>query len=140
LISHDRALLASTCEQLLVLDGEGGVEVVLDVESWLAAPSKEVPVTPDEAPRGRSPRKKPERVVSTAKKETNPLRSLSIRNLESAIDEHETRLAAIDAELIRPEVYSDGDAMKALTAERKTLAELLSPLEQEWERRADGSR
>lgn len=140
LISHDRALLASTCEQLLVLDGEGGVQVVLDVESWLAAPSNETQVTPDEPSTGRSPRKKPERVASTAKKETNPLRSLSIRNLESAIDEHETRLAAIDAELIRPEVYSDGEAMRALTAERKTLAGLLSPLEQEWERRADGSR
>lgn len=136
LISHDRALLASTCDQLLVLDGAGGVQTVLDVASWLEAPAAEQDTSREEQPELPT-RTKAAPVAAPAKKTTNPLQKVSMRNLESMIDEHESKVAAIDAELVRPEVYSDGGAMKRLAAERKAAVKSLRPLEEEWERRAD---
>ena len=138
LISHDRALLASTCDQLLVLDGDGGVQMVLDVASWLAAPVTEPKPSPPE--RSRPPKQGQEtRSPAPDHAKEDPIRKVSMGNLESMIDEHEAKVAAIDAELVRPEVYSDGEIVKRLTAERKAAVDSLRPLEQEWERRADGA-
>ena len=137
LISHDRALLASTCEQLLVLDGAGGIEVILDVERWLQNPS--TPVQSVEPPRVTDKRgQRSDRDSRGGKpvKQDDPLRRLSMGELESRIEQCESDLAALDEELVKPEVYSDGEAMRELTRKRESLVEVQRPLELEWERRA----
>jgi protein subunit release factor A len=56
--------------------------------------------------------------------------------LESRIEQCESDLAALDEELVKPEVYSDGEAMRELTRQRESVVEVQRPLEMEWERRA----
>ena len=137
LISHDRALLASTCDQLLVLDGAGGVQTILDVQQWLLRPS-----VPEDSSRSRSssgssgsPGGKG-RPKSAPVEAQDPLRRLSMRDLESRIEQCEGEIADLDAEMIKPEVYSDGETMRELTRQRQALVDTMQPLEMEWERRA----
>ena len=47
-----------------------------------------------------------------------------------------TSIAQLYDELGKPDVYTDGAAVKRLTAEREDVESSLLPLEQEWERRA----
>ena len=137
LISHDRALLASTCEQLLVLDGEGGVQMILDVEQWLQRPA----LSGDSAASSKASVERGQRRGRSAQavapvEPQDPLRRLSMRDLESRIEQCEGDIAALDDELVKPEVYSDGDTMRELTKQRQSLVDTLVPLEMEWERRA----
>ncbi len=137
LISHDRALLASTCDQLLVLDGAGGVQTILDVEQWLQRPS-----VPEDSSRSRSSggssgsHRGQERPKPAPKETQDPLRRLSMRDLESRIEQCEGEIANLDAEMVKPEVYSDGETMRELTKQRQALVDTVQPLEIEWERRA----
>ena len=66
----------------------------------------------------------------------DPLRRLSMRDLESRIEQCEGEIADLDAEMIKPEVYSDGETMRELTRQRQALVDTMQPLEMEWERRA----
>ena len=135
LISHDRALLSATCTTLLVLDGEGTSRIVHDVDGWLEGDAGSGVQKPESntAP-SPPPKKKPRRPVPDG---TDPIQSMSLRDLERRIEQHEHRRAEIDAELIKPEVYGDGDKVKVLSRERAGIESELSPLHAEWERRAD---
>ena len=46
-------------------------------------------------------------------------------------------VSEIDAELMWPEVYADGELVKRLTTERTGIDRVIEPLHAEWERRAD---
>ena len=60
-----------------------------------------------------------------------------MEKLEGRIEEIQKRLRAIDEELIKPDVYTNGRKSKKLQTERTTIAENLEPLEFEWARRAE---
>ena len=133
LISHDRALLSATCTSLLVLDGAGGVRCVQDVDGWLEGQDAPAPAVPESAPRRTSRPTTP----TPPPVDDDPLRRCSLRDLERRIEAHEQRRTEIDAELVKPEVYSDGDRVRELSEERATIDQELGPLHDEWERRAD---
>lgn len=59
-----------------------------------------------------------------------------MEQLESRIEELENRIRAIDAQLLDPDVYTDGRKCRALQSQRDELASQLEPLEFEWSRRA----
>ncbi|MDG1899746.1 MAG: ABC-F family ATP-binding cassette domain-containing protein [Phycisphaerales bacterium] len=130
LISHDRALLSATCSNLLVLDGRGSAHLVHDVDAWLQGVGE--PVEPE---RTSQPKKKKPAKKTPAR--DGSMESMSLRDLERRIEAGEQRRAEIDAELVKPEVYSDGTKVKELSDERIAVESDLIPLHAEWERRAD---
>ncbi len=166
LISHDRALLASTCDRLIVLDGEGNVEVFEGTYTdWqakrqaraaeakkanaasarAAAAAADTRKKPEPAPARTAPAKSGAAApVAAPAKRVNPqndpmarLAKLTVAELEKQIERTESRIRAIDTQMLDPKVYSDRAALKKLQTERDTLAGELEPLEFEWARRAE---
>jgi len=136
LISHDRALLSATCSTLLVLDGRGTTRFVHDVDGWLQGDAAAADPKPDaipDPPVSKKKKKKRDPVKSTS----HSIQSMSLRDLERRIEQHEHRRAEIDSELVKPEVYGDGARVKELSRERAGIESELSPLHAEWERRAE---
>ncbi|MHC5023892.1 MAG: ribosomal protection-like ABC-F family protein [Planctomycetota bacterium] len=140
LISHDRALLQSTCDRLVIFDGTGGVRLFpgtfrdwQERQAVAAAPPPDEPRRP--VTKKRAAPEKPARPKSAAA--TDQAASLSTGRLESTIERLETRMAEIDAAMIDPDVYRDGERCRSLQVERQQLATELEPLEMEWARRAE---
>jgi ATP-binding cassette subfamily F protein 3 len=153
LISHDRALLEATCEKLVIFDGAGGVRLFQGRYSDWERRSSD-PAHPaaeggaGEAAAAQSSSSKKARRAERASKRAeqaerasradDPLARMKMRDIESRIETLETRRAEIDALLGDPDVYSDGERCRELTAERAAVVEELEPLELEWARRAGG--
>ncbi|MFO0872621.1 MAG: ABC-F family ATP-binding cassette domain-containing protein [Phycisphaerales bacterium] len=162
LISHDRALLESTCERLIVLDGEGGCRLFEGTYSdWRAVQERER--TQREAAARASAKGAAEadarRRAEAAKRAVVPatkatvakvagrsdaaanamakLAKVSTTDLETRIERAQARIRAIDNEMLLPKVYTDAKRMKSLELERGTLVGELEPLEFEWARRAE---
>jgi ATP-binding cassette subfamily F protein 3 len=160
LISHDRALLETTCDRLIAFDGEGHVEFFQgrysEWEAKRAERAKEaearrradadrdrrkaVPATPP-APVAATPPTKPAAATTTQAPAKPPApkgahSKLSDDKLNAEIAKATDRMEALDAALADPTVYRDGDKVKSLHAERALLQGRLSELEDEWLRRA----
>ena len=149
LISHDRALIDATCDHLLVLDGNGNIEIFLGGYSdWFErhqTRERERQREEAEAKRKRdeaeSRRKSAEDARKAAQKaaappSANSLSKITTTQLEQRIEKIETRVRAIDAELLDPAVWRDAVRSQRLGDERARLQRELEPLEFEWARRA----
>ncbi|MCP3904625.1 MAG: ABC-F family ATP-binding cassette domain-containing protein [Planctomycetes bacterium] len=139
LITHDRALLEATCDKLIVFDGTGGVRLFQGhYTDWQRR--EEADANADDAdeprPAARKTRKRPTKARPPVDESAGPFARLATSELEQRIERLERRLGEIDAELVDPAVYRDGDRCRVLQAERETLAGELGPLEDEWTRRA----
>lgn len=149
LITHDRMLLESLVDQLLVLDGRGHFHHIQGTYSqYLATVQSQETGAKSVAPpavvvdRNRKASASNPKKSSPGKRlETPPgsLSKLSQSALEESIVKIEAQLAETDSCLADPEVYRDGSKVKRLQDKRHKLAQELSPLEQEWARRAEGS-
>jgi len=146
LITHDRALLQATCDKLLVFDGRGGVKLFHGRYADWARRSRSVAAGPGEgsAPlRRRRQGKRPEKVATgsrapgAGKAAGSRLASVNLAQLEERIESMQAQIAAIDRQMIDPEVFTDGPRCKALRGERADLVQELRPLETEWARRAE---
>ncbi|TVQ34098.1 MAG: ATP-binding cassette domain-containing protein [Phycisphaeraceae bacterium] len=151
LISHDRAIIDAVCDHLLVLDGEGNAETF--VGGWTdwrrreLAREQERQRVGDERKKAEQNREKQQRAAEEARKQAaakkkpapsrNGLERMSTTKLEERIEQVETRIKAIDAELADPEVWRDARKSAKLGDERAKLAQELEPLEFEWSRRAE---
>jgi len=156
LITHDRMLLDNLVDQLLVFDGSGGCTLFLGTYSeWLEqqqaqsdahakAPVKSPPAPKPKAEGKNAQAKKNQPSKQNAKPSVKGKKNsrngsaskLSQAKLESEIERLETRLNEIDFALMDPDVYADGEKVKALQDERDTLKKQLGPLETEWVERA----
>ena len=136
LVTHDRMLLEHLVDQLLILDGAGNVRrfhgtYTQYVES-LRSTSNAVRVDKP-TPTVRT-RQKPARPAG----KRQPFSHLSQEAVEERIVAIETQLADLDRQLADPDTYRQGDKVKSLQDQRGALTEQLTPLEDEWARRADG--
>jgi ATP-binding cassette subfamily F protein 3 len=139
LVSHDRALLESTCTQLIVFDADGSLEIFQGRYSeHLAAKearardedkSRQKHKTPAKPTKKNDGRKK--------KKKTSALEKLSFKDLELKIEQAEGRLREIDEALGEPESWKDHQTCERLQNERVKIREDLEPIEFEWSRRAE---
>ncbi|MFA7235441.1 MAG: ATP-binding cassette domain-containing protein, partial [Phycisphaeraceae bacterium] len=149
LITHDRMLLEDTVNELLVFE-EAGKDKLPGVRHFAgtyreyveqckreegkrtqAAAKREVTVAkPQAAEAVPSPRK------SNAKRNTR-WGHLSRKELEQRIASLEKRRAELDAILADVDLYRDPARAKSTQADRKKTQEELSPLEEEWLRRAE---
>jgi len=149
LITHDRALLQSTCERLIVFEGEGVVRDFPGTWSdWAAsrqAPGDGRNSSPDERSAGPNAQKARRKAAVAAREKaaadsaTATLEKLSLTKLEERIESVERRIREIDELMLDPEVYTDGERCKSLQQQRESLRNDLEPLEFEWARRAEAT-
>ncbi|MEO1130515.1 MAG: ABC-F family ATP-binding cassette domain-containing protein [Planctomycetota bacterium] len=150
LISHDRAIIDSCCDHLLVLDGAGGVELVLgNYTMWHEKDVRRRTEAAEQAAAAKAQREREEkrkRAEETSKKQAqrkksgpsgNALERMKTEQLEKRIEEIETRVREIDESMSDPDVWSNPKRCATLGDERSTLVTELEPLEFEWMRRAE---
>jgi ATP-binding cassette subfamily F protein 3 len=155
LISHDRALLASCCDRLVILDGNGGVRLFDgNWDEWEAKEAEErsarqagerataarrsaggtKPTAPAPKPADLSPVAKASGAPSRGGKGGRP--AMTVAQIEARITEIERRTREIDEQMLDPKVYADPKRSKPLTQERERLQQELEPLEFEWSKLA----
>ena len=163
LISHDRALIDATCDHLIVLDGAGNAEVFTgNYTEWTRKQAERAKAAQAEDDARKAEREKQERAKRAAEEaksqqqrakaaaQTNGdavwvmlngrkcrVDRITMEEIESLIEKHETRIRAIDAQMGDPEVWRDASESASLSAERDELTAALEPLELEWGRRAE---
>ena len=145
LITHDRMLLEDLVDQLIVLDGHGNARLVLGSYSqYIAGEHKRTAATSSASPprkKSKGGEAKPVDKKKRSNKKPSPrgssLSKLKQESLEQRIEKVESQLSEIDRELANPDAYQDGQKVKRLQDRRTKIAEELTPLEEEWARRAE---
>ncbi len=153
LISHDRALIDATCENLLILDGQGNAEIFSG--SYTEWHEKEVQRKRSAAQREAQDKERREQAerhrqsqaaakpkpkahnAPTAAPSANGLARLKTDQLEQKIEKIQMRIKAIDQDLGNPDVWRDTRKASSLSEERTRLNAELEPMEFEWARRAE---
>jgi ATPase subunit of ABC transporter with duplicated ATPase domains len=129
MVSHDRALLESTCDQLVVLDGLGTAEVFKGtIARWITkrAQAESNFTETDAAVR-----------LAPTKKKSSPLDRLSLADLEAKIEQIESRLSQIQSSMGEEVAWSDPAAMQQLVDEQQSLTTELEAHEQAWVSRSE---
>ena len=129
MVSHDRALLESTCDQLVVLDGLGTAEVFKGtIARWITKRAQaESNFTETDATVRLAP----------TKKKSSPLDRLSLADLEAKIEQIESRLSQIQSSMGEEVAWSDPAAMQQLVDEQQSLTTELEAHEQAWVSRSE---
>ncbi|MCK6476507.1 MAG: ABC-F family ATP-binding cassette domain-containing protein [Phycisphaerales bacterium] len=153
LISHDRALIDSTCDHLVALDGKGNAEIfhgsytewhekqVEQARERAAAELAQKRRREEEtarAARAQEDRRKLEKAKSQPAK-ISKYERMKTDQIEQKIEEIERRVREIDQLLGDPQTWSNAAKAQKLGDERAALAAELEPLEFEWSRRAEGA-
>jgi ATP-binding cassette subfamily F protein 3 len=152
LISHDRALLATCCDRLVILDGNGGARLFDgNWDEWeekeaeeksqrdaaTKAANERAKAKADAAKQASAATAAPKQKAKPAPAGDPKLARMETDRIERRITEIETRIRAIDDSMMDPKVYSDSQKSRQLTQERERLQQELEPLEFEWARRAE---
>lgn len=137
LVSHDRALIEATCDNLLILDGRGGATTFTGSYSqWVDFQRTQQVDRSAQRPSTTAP--KPERVQAQPRKGgSNPMSWMTMEQVEAKLEAAMAEIKAFDAELALPGVYSDAARCKAVLDARKQAQARLEELEAEWLRRAE---
>jgi ATP-binding cassette subfamily F protein 3 len=153
LISHDRAFIDATCDNLLILDGEGGVRTFTgnysdwhekEQERAKARKAEEAEAkrrAEDAEKKRKAAEEEKKRQAATAAtsrdKAANPFARLKTEQIEKKIEETQSRIAKIDSEMTSPDVWRDPAKCQKLGEERTRLVRDLEPLEFEWLKRTE---
>ena len=143
LITHDRALLQATCTRLIIFDINGEVTLFTGTyEQWLSQTEKVVDKEKGSPSPGKRDRKKSS--VQNAGRQASEkastsgqsnLSHLSLKKLEDRIETFESDIKKIDQELSQPDIYTNPERCRDLTAMRERLVVKLLPYEAEWSER-----
>ncbi len=126
-VSHDRAFIDRTVEEILALDGEGGAALVPGgVATWLQQRSARV-TTPRSAPNQRSSSTKPAKQKSSRSPST--LNRL-IANVEKDMTKRTTRQTALYQDIA--DAGNDHKKLAALGEELAALQTAIESLETQW--------
>ena len=133
-VSHDRFFLDRVADRVLYLDGSGavrehpgGATSLLDELRAQRRPKR------DETTAPKKKSGKPAAPRSSEKRRLSYNEQRELAALPDEIGAAEEELATIDADLAKPEVYSDGDRVATLTARRAELSETLTAKYARWE-------
>ena len=134
IVSHDRHLLKSVTDQLILVD-HGKVEPfegdLDDYANRLQAPSEKTRARP--VIENSLSKKEARRFEANKRKALQPLKR-SVDRLERKIEELNKRLETIKQQLADPELYSEENAeqMTSLMQDKAYLAKDVSELEEQW--------
>jgi len=141
-ISHDRHLLRSVCDDLYVVHNGRLHEFrqsLDDYPNWLKAQEAEVedetatPVTTDQT--SRVPNKKQSRQAEAKKRQQLKPFSDKVRQVEKKMNNHRTELEKLETSLNDETLYTDESRkaeMTSLLQKQAVLRETLAELEWEW--------
>ena len=129
LVSHDRTMLESICNRLIVLDGKGSAVVHEGtVSNWFA---KQRAVSTD------SSKSSDATPLAPKKKKTSPFDRLSTPELEKRIEQFELRLSELAASLGEERVWSDPEVLATTVADQQAVSAELEAHEQAWAERSE---
>lgn len=131
-VSHDRTLIDSVCDHLIVFDGKGRVSLHLGGWSeWLAGGARSIsapePVKRAAQPPPPLPVAPPKKPASKSKYSWMPVEAI-----EQKIQEREGEISRIDVELDDPDIWKDAIKAAEINAKRDELKAELDALETEW--------
>ena len=142
-ISHDRHLLRSVCDELYVVHNGRLLEFrqsIDDYANWLK--SQDVPVAHDLAPavptmhpsgRNSSSKRQNRQAGARRRQMLKPL-SDKVRKIEKAMNQHRTNLVSLENSLHDESLYTNAARKEEMTALLQKQAELKSELEaMEWD-------
>ena len=155
LISHDRWLLDALVNQLLILDGKGGVKHFWgNYTEYLEAQSEKAKQqaarkAEEDARQAAAQAKAKEAAKAQEKKQAQKSKGkdknkstnrgavskMSQEKLENRIMQIEEEIADLDAKLADPDTYKDHKLFSELQDKHEALTKELGPLEEEWAER-----
>ena len=143
--THDRRLMNRLASQVLVLEGCQARLYAGNYDDWRRLAGRQAEAEPEPAPEPKpSPNRRPDRELKVLEARwrqeksrlTAPLRA-RIDELLARIEAAERELSTLEAELAKPETYSDHAQARRLHARQVELrSELERELLPEWERAA----
>ena len=141
LVSHDRNLLRSTTDELLLVH-DGKVDVFAgdldDYSDWLAKqriqnPEQECDDSAEVSAHSAQGRKDQKRLAAERRNAMRPLKKQADK-LESQLDKLQTQLATVEEQLADSSIYdaSEKDRLKSLLADQAELTRRINTTEEEW--------
>lgn len=136
LVSHDRHLLRTVCDSLLLVAG-GTVEPFSgdldDYGKWLADQRKERDTVVESGKPEKSDRKEHRRLKAERRQQLQPLRN-RVKTLEAELEKLFSRKDELTAALADPAIYDDAnkEQLKTLGLEHAQLEKALSETEEAW--------
>ena len=139
LVSHDRHLVASTCDSLWRVAGGSAQPFDGDLDDyarWLAQRERDYAAAdsaPAPSPPG-GPRLSPKEQRRAAAEQRARLKDLrdTVQNAEAEMQKLNTRITAIEQELQDPAVYADRNRAAGLSREQNDLRRRLAKTEEAW--------
>jgi len=134
LVSHDRHLLRSVCDSLLLVSGGGVAPFDGDLDDYAAWLLQQRESATPAADAGTRPSHKAERQrKSEQRKALQPLRN-RVKSLEQQLDELQQQLQTLETELADPDLYDGTSAgrIRELSEQRRLLDAKISECEEAW--------
>jgi ATP-binding cassette subfamily F protein uup len=132
LSTHDRMLLDSVCEEILVLDGRGGAHYVADTRQWEALTRRLAQPVPA-APTAVKP-SVPARPTSTG---LSMAERREYNRLEERITALEEQIEALKQQMLEPEIAADAARLQAMWQEEQDQTARLGEMYARWEELAE---
>ncbi|MGI6655742.1 MAG: ABC-F family ATP-binding cassette domain-containing protein [Desulfobulbus sp.] len=129
LVTHDRMLLDTVCNQVLGFDGRGGTSYFADHEQWLEMLRQQ----DREELRKTAPAPQPAREKTTKPGRLSYLDQREYDGIEAAINEAEARLAEIEETMAAPETAADPDRLHACWEEQQQAQAEVDRLYERWD-------
>ncbi len=139
-VSHDRYFLDGLATKVIEVGGGAATVYLGNYEDYLAKKKVEAEAVgaPAATPAAEEPSKREPEAARSKKKKVNPFRiqalTAKIRDVESRIQTHETRIAALGKMLASEELYRDYTLFRTTMDEHDHLQRELSALMEEWEK------
>jgi ATP-binding cassette subfamily F protein 3 len=137
-VSHDRYFLNQVADLLLVLDGQGGAQVIhgnYDTYEMMRAQQEAAQTgrERDRSEKASRERERPERSGAAKPKKKRKFPYRKTAEIEADIAAAETEMRALEERLASPELYKDGDRVKQTTMAFDEVKAHLAQLYEHWE-------
>jgi ABC transport system ATP-binding/permease protein len=132
LVTHDRFLLDSVCDNLIGFDGDGGVQFFADYEQWLSSMQDRVKTGEPEEKAGKDCKQSPQ----ATKKKSGKLSYIDQREydrMEESILEAELELERLQQKMESPETIADPGLLHECWQELQQVQETVDGLYTRWD-------
>jgi len=134
LVSHDRHLLRTVCDSLLLVSNGSVAPFKGDLDEYAAWLLEQRSAGDDNKPSAPRPSRKDERRLKTEqRKALQPLRN-SVKKLESELEKLHAQKIDLDAQLADPTLYEAAapEKVRTLTMEQRQVEQALQQCEETW--------
>ncbi len=132
-VSHDRYFLNRAVDLLIVLDGQGGAQVVHGNYDTCERMRAQQPAAVPAEPRDRGPKADGRPPAAEGRKRKRQFPYRKVEEIEADIAAGESRLRGLEEALASPELYRDGDKVKETTRAFEEMKLRLQELYAHWE-------